>query len=135
VLGLFGGGLGLLYVPVRLEMELRALRRFRNHGLVRRARGNHRARRRDCASARERSVDHLPRPGHRHAVEHFAGTDATIAYLPDRPSHDFDDVVPPAHYAVFGDNRDNARDTRYIGFVPGDHIVGRVVKVVRPGKN
>jgi signal peptidase I len=70
---------------------------------------------------------------YQYAVERLDGREVTIAFMPQRFSRDWAGVVPPGQYLGFGDSRDNARDSRFpeIGFIPGDHIVGRVVKIVK----
>ncbi len=43
------------------------------------------------------------------------------------PSHiqGGDVVVPPSSYFGMGDNRDNSKDSRYWGFIPGQNVIGR----------
>lgn len=71
------------------------------------------------------------REDHRYLTEKLAGRPHAIMVLPQRLAlRSFGPTqVPPGHYLVLGDSRDNSKDSRYIGFVPRDSIVGRAFRV------
>jgi signal peptidase I len=64
-------------------------------------------------------------------TERLDGRPHAIMVLPARSAQrSFGPMtVPAGQYLVLGDSRDNSKDSRYIGFVPRDSIVGRAGRI------
>lgn len=60
--------------------------------------------------------------GSRRSVQFLSGIGARRSFGPV--------VVPPDEYFMLGDNRDNSADSRFIGFVPRNLIIGRAGRIL-----
>jgi signal peptidase I len=60
------------------------------------------------------------------------GRHRTVQLMPARANaRNFGPVtVPPDQFLMLGDSRDNSADSRYIGFVPRELLIGRAVRVL-----
>ena len=63
--------------------------------------------------------------------EDLTGHEHAVMFDPGRPAlRDFAPLtVPAGQYFVMGDNRDDSKDSRYIGFIPRSAIAGRAFAV------
>lgn len=66
------------------------------------------------------------------SIEHLPACDHYVMSLPGRLAlRSFGPaVIPPDHYFMMGDSRDNSADSRFIGPIPRDKVVGRVARVL-----
>jgi signal peptidase I len=67
-----------------------------------------------------------------HLTEKLWGDQRTIQWMPDlsRATNFGPITIPPNRYLMLGDNRDNSADSRYIGLIPREVLIGRAERIL-----